>query len=221
MNAEPLKPAAKSKAGKLVLQLVMGMVSGTAGMAAVLFVLEQQDGLLEEPGRIFALGTALVFLLIALLIAVATAAPKFGERALNVEDADEIIEQKPDLVIGSLSFLLMAILIGVLALVPGEQTAGVLSIQAGALVAGLAFASLVFLAVRFRRMGDEMTRAVSQEANGWALIFILLLFGGWAGLAQLGYAPMFAPLTFVAGVFALYLVGVFVAAGVRGMLKPR
>jgi hypothetical protein len=221
MNAEPIKPAARSKAGKLVLQLVMGMVSGAGAMMAALYLLEQQDGLLEEPGRLLALGTAVVFTLIAVLITVSMAAPSFGEKALNVEDAAEIGEQKRPLMVGSLSFLLMALLLAALALVPGEQTEGVISREAGAILAGAAFAALVALSVRFRKMGDELNQAVAKEANGWTLIFVLLLFGGWGMLAQLGYAPMFAPLTFVAGLLALYLLGIFVAAGIRGMLKPR
>lgn len=221
MNAEPLKPAAKSKAGKLILQLVMGMVSGAGAMIATLFLLEQQDGLLEEPGRLLALGTAVVFALVATLVAVSTAAPSFGERALNVEDAAEIGEQKRPLLVGSVSFLLMALLLVALALVPGEQAQGVISRDAGAVLAGFAFAALVLVSVRFRKMGDELNQAVAKEANGWTLIFVLLLFGGWGMLAQFGYVPMFAPLTFVAGLLALYLLGIFVAAGVRGMLKPR
>lgn len=221
MNAQMSSPVAPSKTRKVVLQFVMGLVSGAAAMAGVLYILDTEDGLLVAPGRPIAVGTAVVLCLMAVLVGLGAAMPRLGEKALNVEDADEISELRTPLLVGAGSFLLAALLIISLALVPGEGTSGLLSPHTATVLAGMAVIGMAFLGIRFRKLGDELNRAVSKEANGWALTFVFVLFGGWAALAQLGHAPMFAPLTFVAGLFASYLLAIFVAASLRGMLKPR
>ncbi|GAA4012313.1 hypothetical protein GCM10022280_07680 [Sphingomonas swuensis] len=213
--------AAPRKTGKVVLQTLLGAVTGGLAMSAILWGLHDQEGLLDDPARMAALGTAMIYGLMALVVGLGSAAPRVGAQALNVEDADELIEQRPDLLIGAASFLLVAVLLGALALADGGGVVGILAPKTAGLIAAICAISLTIMTVAYRNRGDELMRRVSLEAGSWALAFVCLLFGGWATLAHLGLAAPFSPLLFVAGVFALYLLAVFVAAGLRGMMKPR
>ena len=72
-----------------------------------MFFFECYEGLLDRPERIVALGRAVVFGLLALMVAAGTLATRFGNYSLNVEDPYELAEERPNLMIGSLSFALI------------------------------------------------------------------------------------------------------------------
>jgi cytochrome bd-type quinol oxidase subunit 2 len=209
------------KTGKLLLQLLLGAVSGGLAMSGIIWALHRQEGLLDDPARMAALGTAMVYALMAVIVGLGSAAPRVGSHALNVEDADELIEQRPNLLIGAVSFLLVALLLTALAVAQGPGVDGVLAPRTAGLIAAACGIALSIMTVAYRNRGDEMMRAVSREASSWTLAFVFLLFGSWSALAHLALASPFKPLLFVAGFFALYLLAVFVAAGRRGMMKPR
>ncbi|WP_300973963.1 hypothetical protein [Sphingomonas sp. LHG3406-1] len=210
-----------AKVRKTILQLVMGGVVGAVAMIAMLTALERHAGLLEDSGRLAALATALIYALMSAFVGFGTLVPGVGAKTLNVEDREEIAEQKQALVIGSLSFLLVAIFLGALALGSTPAWAGPLPTGVAALVAGAAVVILVALSIRYRNLGDEMMQLASKEASGILLLLLLATVGAKSAAAQLGYATPMAPLEFLASFFALYLVAVFVAVGRRGLLTPR
>lgn len=221
MNAQSQAPVAGGKTGKLILQMVLGGVSGALAMIGIITVIGDQKVLLNQPGGLEALTVAMVYVLMAAVIGLGVMAPRVGAKALNVEDAEEIGEQRTDLVVGAITFLLVGVLLGALALAGRPGVEGLLSPPVALTLAGGASGGLLLLSILYRKRGDEMMRKVSLEAGNWALGFVILLFGGWAALAHLGTVPPVAPLQFVAGLFALYLVAIFIAAGRRGMLKTR
>jgi hypothetical protein len=51
------------------------------------------------------------------------------------------------------------------------------------------------------------------------MILILTVFGSWAALSHLAYAPMFTPLAFLAGCYGLILIAAYWVAWRRGMLQ--
>ena len=55
-------------------------------------------------------------------------------------------------------------------------------------------AVLMVLGIAVWRLSDELERTLSHEAATLAFYLILLLGGGWAMLAHLGFAPAPAPL---------------------------
>ena len=79
-------------------------------------------------------------------------------------------------------------------LTPGGDQPGALTRDMAALVAVAAFASLVVLGLWMRGQIDEFNRSLSTESSALALRVSLLLFGGWAALAHLGYVEWIAPL---------------------------
>lgn len=221
MTVKTSPAPAAGKIRKVLMQMVLGAVSGGVAMFAVMWSIDRPGGLIEDPSRIYALGVALVYGLMAALIGLGLAAPQLGAKTLNVEDADELTEQRPNLLVGAGMFALVAILLAGLALGPGDPVSGPLSASAALILSGGAGAGLVLLSVAYRKRGDEMMRAVSHEASSWAIGLVLLVFGGWAIATQFAGVTPFTPITFLAGFFTLYLVAVFIAVGKRGMLLPR
>lgn len=213
--------ATKPKTTKMLLQLLFGAVAGAAGMIGMLTALESVDGLLDDGARLFALATAMVYLLMAAVVALGTALPKVGAKTLNVEDSEELTEQRATLLVSSLTFVLIAAFLGAIALAEGTSGIGLFGNGPAAALALVTGAGLTFLSVRYRRMGDEMMRLVAHEANSIMVGLLFLTAVAASAAAQLGYAAPLAPLTLIAGFFALYLLSIFVAVGLRGMLKPR
>lgn len=209
------------KGRKLLLQLILGGICGGVGMFAALTFFEGRSGAHVSPVYALALGTALVFGLMGLIVAVGAMAPGLGAHALNVEDRGELEEQRSTLLISSLTFLLVAVIVGVLATVSETGGADLVDPVAAAWITGVATAALIAWTIIYRNRGDEMMRAAAKDAAVATTNLIFLVFGIWAGAAHLGLVPMFKPLAFVAGFFALYLLGVFIAVGRRGLLNPR
>lgn len=211
----------KSKSRKLLIQTGAGALCGFLGMLGGMWLLDSGMEGLPPPTIAFGFGVGLVYLLTGLLVGAGTLAPQFGARALNVEDADEIYEERPKLVGGTLIYLCIAALMFALTLAPAPLGAGLIGPFVATVVAGAAFAGLVIATFVYRDLGDEMMQRASLEAGNLTLALVFLIFGAWAALNQLGRAEMFGPLLFIGGVFALHLIAVFAVCGARGMLKPR
>ncbi len=147
-----------------------------------------------------------------------TASPKVGARFLNVEDADELREQKKVLTSSGAAMVLWGIALVGLALAAPEgpvPQAAALALAAIGLVLG------TLLAIPSYRHSDELMRAVNLEAGALAYGLVLLVVGSWAMLAHLGYAAGPAPLDLLTLFYVLGLLASFIATGRRGMLMPR
>jgi hypothetical protein len=64
-------------------------------------------------------------------------------------------------------------------------------------------------------------RAISLEGGAVSFGLVVLVAGGWAMLAHLGYAARPAPLDLLSLFYVLLLLASFIAVGRRGMLAPR
>ena len=209
--------SAGGKGRKVLLQLILGGICGGAGMFAALTFFEGAGGDKISGVDAVAIGTALIYGLMALIVLLGAVAPGIGARTLNVEDREELEEQRPVLTIGAVSFILVAVLVGVLA----AASNGLVATGTATLIAGAATLGLIVWSILYRNHGDEMMRAAAKDAGAVTTNLLFLVFGIWAGAAQLGLAPMFGPLLFVAGFFLIYLLAVFIVMGRRGLLRPR
>jgi len=86
---------------------------------------------------------------------------------------------------------------------------------AGALVL---IAILSVLGIASWRMNDELGRTLSREAGNMAFYLILLVGGGWAMLAHLGFAAAPAPLDWLTLFTVLMFAASFIAVGRRKLL---
>jgi hypothetical protein len=221
MNAIPTTPAKKSPVRKLVMQLVIGALTGAAVTFAVLSGLEGSGVDLGDSARMGALLTGLILAVIGLFVGLGIMAPKAGSRILNVEDADEIREQRTQLGLGSLVMLLGGLGLMALAVARVDGEPGLLSAQAALIFTAICFVTTAALAYMSRSGSDELMRSLSAEAAVLTVYALLVIAGVWATLAHLGYADWITPLGFLAGLTMIQLLAVFWVVGRRGLLKPR
>lgn len=211
-------PATRRKGRKTVLSLIGGGLMGFLGASGVLAVVE--TGLLgtPDPSTLAALLVALVYALTGLIVLAGLASPKAGAHFLNVEDADELLEQKPSLAPSGWGMIAMALMLAVIAL---GGPAGVIepTVALGVTLVLLALGTV--LSLRSMRHADELMRAVTGEATQVSYYLMLFFVGGWAMLAHLGFVAAPAMLDLLTAFWAFILVAAFLVAGRRGMLKPR
>jgi hypothetical protein len=209
-----------TKTRKLIVQLVSGAV---VGAAVSYFFFRSMDGAanLDDPARLAAVAAGIIYVLMGAIVAIGAMLPGAGARILNVEDADEIVEERGKLTPSAIACLLVGTLLLALALTPGGDLPGALSRDAAAYIAAGSFAALVVVSLWMRGRIDEFNRSLGTESAALALYLSALLFGGWGALAHLGYVEWIAPLGVLAGFALLQLGAVFWVVGRRGLLMPR
>lgn len=204
-----------TKTRKLVLQAAFGALVGAA-VTYLFFELGEGAVDLDDPVRVTAAASGIVYALIGLFVAVGALVPGAGAKFLNVEDADELVEERAKIGPGALGCLLMGLLLIVLALMPGG-----LSRDAAAGVSAVCFAGLAAIHFWMRGRVDEFNQSLSREASALAMHCSLVFLGGWAALAHLGYVEWIAPLGLLTAFAILELGAIFWVVGKRGLLVPR
>lgn len=203
---------------KLLIPMLIGGVAGYAGAAAALhFIDSSAVGGLGKSATIAAL-VAVLYIIIGLGVALGTASPKVGARFLNVEDADELREQKKVLTGSGAAMVLWGAALMALAFAAPDGPLPQAAALAIAII-GLVFGTV--LSIPIYRLSDELMRAVNLEAGAISYGLVFALAGGWAMLAHLGYAAAPGPLDLLSMFYTLVLVASFIAIGRRGMLMPR
>ena len=172
----------------------------------------------REPSIMLAVIAGLSYGLIGAVVGAGLIAPRAGARFLNVPDEQEIADESAKLWPSALSSVLIGVFFLGLALAPsfGSSHRGAL---AGGL--GLCAAGTAACTIWARRHSDELTKRLSAEASALTLNMTILLLGGWATLAHLGFGTWASPLTFLAAVALLMLVAIFWVAAKRGLLSQR
>lgn len=196
--------------------LLVGAFMGGAGAATV--IAAKESGLIGEMGtsQLIAALVALVYLLMGVAVGVGVAAPGVGARFLNVEDADELDEQRASLIPSALGCGLLATALFVLALSgPGAllPPAAGLAIFVGAVAVG------VWFSLRSAYAADELMRAMMRDSAAASYYTLFLILGGWAVLAHLSYVPAPTMLDVVTLLYGLTLLVTFWVIGRRGMIR--
>lgn len=203
---------------KLLIPALIGGVAGfAAASAAMHFIDSPAVGGLSESATIASL-IGVVYLIFGFSVGIGAASPKLGARFLNVEDADELREQKKVLTLSGVAMALWGVSLFALALAAPEgpvPQGAALFIGGGGLMIGTVLSLSVY------RACDELMRAINLEAGALSYGFIVLVAGVWAILAHLGYMPAPAPLDLLSLLYALVLLASFIVVGRRGMLMPR
>ncbi|WP_118856808.1 hypothetical protein [Sphingomonas mesophila] len=208
------------KTRKLILQTVIGAIAGASATLAALFALDGRIDI-DDPSRMLALITGLVLMVIGLFVGFGLAAPKLGSQLLNVEDADELHEQRRPLSLAALILLFAGAGLMALAMAATGDEPGVLSPRSALILVAIAFAGTVIVAVMSRRSNDELMRSLSAQACVLTLYALLIVGTVWATLAHLGFVGWITPLGFLAGLTALQLLAGFVVVGRSGLMTPR
>lgn len=210
----------RKTAKKLIVQTLSGAAFGAAGT----FLFLQYGGKVadfEDPSRLAAAATGIIYVLMGLFVGIGALAPGAGAKFLNVEDADEILAERKSIGPGAIGALLIGLLLMALALTPGGGLPGALSPDIALAIAAACLAGVLAVGWWVRGTVDEFNRQMGVESSAIAMNASLLLFGGWAALAHVGYVQWITPLGLLAGFALLELAAIFWVVGKRGMLTPR
>jgi hypothetical protein len=205
--------AQKDKMRVMLWRMLGGAVVGAAGTGLFIAFVGEPHMDLDDPGVLIAVVSGLSYVLIGLIVALGLASPQAGAKFLNVEDAEEIREEGPKLWMSTICCVLIGVLLLVLAM-----SGGLIESQTATVIAAACFAGIVIIGFVSAKRYDELTRQISLEASAGAFYTTVLLVGGWATLAHLGYVAWLSPLAFVSGVALLLLVAIFVVAAQRGLM---
>lgn len=206
------------KLKKTIFALVLGGVGGFAG--AFGFMQLANSGVLGELGasREIAALVGVVYVLIAFAVLTGVVAPKAGATFLNVEDAEELREQK--------------FMLGMSGLGMGAAGAALILAALAAPVGPIAqsvvvtiFAALMIVAVAgsiaSRKRQDELMRAISKESGSTAYYLMFFIGGGWALAAHLDYVSPPMPLDWLTMFWTVGLLAAFIVIARRGMMAMR
>ncbi|NCP18523.1 MAG: hypothetical protein GW855_05105 [Erythrobacter sp.] len=167
------------------------------------------------PSREIAGLVGMLYALTGLSIVVGVLSPGIGAKFLNVEDADELREQRRMLSYSAIATILLGMALTLVAL-SGEGA--LVAASTGAIVAAVLVAIAVVLSVAMRRHTDELQRALSGDATASAFYLMALFGGGWAVLAHLGFTAGPAPLDWLTMFAASLLIGAFYQTARRGLM---
>jgi hypothetical protein len=203
---------------KLLIPALIGGVAGFAASAGMMeFIDSSAVGGLDMSATVAAL-VGMVYVVIGFGVAFGSASPQVGAKFLNVEDADELREQKKVLGLSGVAMLMWGAALVALALAApdGPVPQGVaLAVGLTGLVIG------TVLSIQVYRASDELMLAVNLEGGALSYGLVFVVVGGWAMLAHLGYTAAPAPLDLLSLFYVLVLVASFIAIGRRGMLTIR
>lgn len=196
-------------------------LGGVVGFAATFGFLHLVDngtlGAMDGSATAAAL-VGMLYALVGVAIGIGLARPRAGAAFLNVEDAEEIEEQRPMLAYSAAAMFAFGAALVVVAL----GGAGGMLAPAIALVSAIALvAAGIVLSLVSNRHQDELMRALGHEAGAMGLGLVALVGGGWALAAHLGFAAGPAPLDWLTMLWSLTMVAAFIVVGRRGMLMPR
>ena len=163
--------------------------------------------------------SGLSYFLMGLLVGFGAVAPSTGARILNVEDADEIREERRKLVPSAIACMLIGVFLLTLALAPGLAIPA--APEAALVICAACVVGAVLIALGTRGHRDELVRQVSLEASASTLHVGLVFLAVWGALAHLGYAGWIDPLGLIAGASLVYLVAVFAISSQKGLMRPR
>lgn len=205
----------KSLARRLALPMAVGAVSGFLATLLFLNLVDGEGVRSLGRSREIAGVVGILYLLTAFGVGVGIASPRIGARFLNVEDADELREQRRML---GYSCLAMVALSGALfALVFVEPVGPIGREVAAAGAIGLLLLAGVLGQLQSRYV-DELQRALSRDSVATAFYLLFVVGGGWALLAHCGLTAAPAPLDWLTMFAVFLLLGCFWQAGRRGLL---
>lgn len=160
--------------------------------------------------------TGLLLVAVAFFGSLATASVHIGANLVDDEVAADEMRERGRLLMYSFAWMAACglLLIGLSQSGPG----GALSPAAALGGALILIVVLTVLGIAAWRLSDELGRTLSYETGNMAFYLILLLGGGWAMLAHLGFVAAPAPLDWVTLFAVLLFAASFIALGRRKLL---
>lgn len=159
--------------------------------------------------------TGATLVVVAVLGGLTTASVHTGLHLVDDEMAAEDMRERGRLMLCSFTWVACY---GLLLIGLGLAGAGVLSPAAALAGALVLIAILTLLTIAAWRLSDELGRTLSHETGNMAFYLILVLGGGWAMLAHLGFVAAPAPLDWLTIFTVLLFAASFIVLGRRKLL---
>lgn len=203
---------------KMVFAICCGMIAGFGMMYGVMHLVtgDWLGEISKSAGAAVMVGA--FYILAGVGVGLGALRPKVGSRILNVEDADELMEQRGMLLHSCLGMSLWGA--GLIVAAIGGARGVLAAIPALAITAALVVAGSYFAWASYRA-SDELMKQVNAESTVIAYVLTFAVVGGWALLEHLGLAAGQDPIDVMTMFYVLGMVSAFIASGRRGMLKPR
>ncbi|MDE1466981.1 hypothetical protein [Aurantiacibacter sp. D1-12] len=208
----------KRKLKKTLFALAMGGVVGFLGAMAVMRVLESERFASGGASVEVASLVGMIYLVTGLFVGLGALVPNAGAKVLNVEDADELREQRAMLLYSSIGMVVAAI---ALIVVAHGGAAGAINPDVALGVYIVTSIIAVAVSLKSRRHSDELMRAVSTETASMSFYLLALIGGTWAVLAHLQYVTAPTPLDWLTMFWSLMLLAAFIVTAKRGMMAMR
>jgi hypothetical protein len=216
MMIESEAPSKSAWPLKRLFRLVSGGIVGFVAATAMSSLIDSPViGGLEASSAIAAL-VGVFYGLMGISILVGSVMPSAGAAFLNVEDADEIREQKRLFLYSGASSLLWGGALIALALAAPD---GPLAPLTALIVAAICFMVGAAVSLPMVRAADELMKAVMQEGGSLSTWLLFAVIGSWAGLAHLGYAKAPQPLDLLSLFYVIMLAASFIVVFRRGMVR--
>lgn len=209
----------RASAKKAAVSGLLGAFLGASSVSALLYL--AGPTLLEAmgPSRIALAGVGVVYALVAGMVGFGVAAPRVGAKVLNVADAEELRDDRANLIFSTVAMALLALTFLLLALAQGPDFA------AGIVPAPVAMAALLLMLAGggiaswlWNDRFDELGRQLGLEGAAWAFYLSSTILTLWAAADYLGLGATLTPVDVVTVPAAMLLLGAFVAVGRRGMM---
>ncbi len=218
MQVADEKAQGRRRLKKTLVALAVGGVAGFLGATLVLRILDA-DSIPDVGASVeIALLVAMLYVFTGIAVGVGVLSPKVGAKFLNVEDAEELQEQRSMLTYSTFGMIGAGAALGTVAL--GGEAGVVDPVWALVIYAGLTVLA-VWLSLKSWKMQDELMRAVGRETGALSFYLTVGIGGTWALLAHLGFAPAPQPLDWLTMFWSLMLVACFIVIGKRGMMTMR
>ncbi|MEL1249497.1 hypothetical protein [Aurantiacibacter gilvus] len=208
----------KRRFKKTLFAMVLG---GAAGFLAAFTALQLMDAeTMPEFGASVevAVLVGLIYVITALAVAVGVLSPRAGAKFLNVEDAEELQEQRSMLTTSAIGMGAAGIALVVVAL---GGSVGLVDPTVALVVYAVLCALAVWVSLKSWKLQDELMRAVGRESGAMTFYLVVAIGGTWALLAHLGFVAGPQALDWLTMFWGLMLLACFIVVGKRGMLVMR
>lgn len=210
---------------KMAMQAIIGAAVGAGGMAALLARMDGQAGVDAAPSPIILAAIGFLYAMMGLFVGLGTLAPRwFGQKMLNVADAEEIVEERANMGGSAICCLILGAALMLLAHAVAAQAAGAAALVTPAAafwILLVVLAGFTAASVWMWRNFDELWRRLTVDVSAVAGNLLLAVAVIWGGAAAAGLVAGPQPLDLVSLAFGVLLLACFVAAGWRGMMAPR
>ena len=206
------------KVRKTLFALLLGGCAGFLGAMGVMSLTDGEALIGFDRSREIASLVGMLYVFTGIAMGLGVASPRAGATFLNVEDAEELQEQRVMLGYSALGLIAFGLILPAAAF---AAPVGPIPVTATMAVCAALLAISVVLSLATWRRQDELMRATGLEGAAMSFYLLLLVGGGWSLLAHLEQVQAPAPLDWLTMIWALVLLGCFVVMGRRGLLQMR